>query len=521
MSLDNYQLEVITQEIGKNLVTERVGRVYEPERFSLAIGFRNGMALYISVNPARPALFLTSRSQKQLEGEAGNFTNLLRKYISSAQLTAIQKQPGERRVELTFQSYDVAGSLLYITLLVELTGRSANLHLYAGDVCLSSLREGFQKDPERIREVANNQTLSPLLSKELAYRSALDPEHALESLRADMKNIQPTVYHPESERIGLLEPGKNLLLSAFKLEMAKGLKAKLFESMSAAAEFYYSRLEALQEYRRRRSQTLGRLKTEISRLETLISRLKSDIADFDKSLEYRRLGELILANLSTLSQKDNKIYLIDLYDSSQREIELEIAPNTTPQQAAAQLFKEYQRGRRGHRAASERLLEIERELVEKQQEYKRVAEEFESEHFKPQAKPEPKSRKRELGLTGIRRYLSSDGFEILVGRSDAGNEELTFKIARPSDIWLHTADYPGAHVLVRNPARVAVPHKTLYEAAQLAAYFSKAKGEANAAVRYCERKMLSRPKKAKAGLVLMQQYKTLMVAPLEAGIRQP
>lgn len=519
--MDNYQLEAITQELGKNLVTERVGHIYEPKRLSLVIGFRNGATLYISIDPTRPSLFLTSQLRKQ--AEAGNFTNLLRKYLSGAQLTAVQKQHQERRVELVFQNYDLTGSTLYLTLLVELTGRSANLHLYNGDVRLASLREGFQKEPERVTEESSIPKLSPLLSRELAHRASLDPEHALESLQADMRHLQPVVYYPEGgiEQIGLLEPGKNFLLASFKLEIAKGLKAKFFETMSAAAEFYYSKLETLQEYRSHKSRILSGLKTEISRLETMTLRIKADIAEFDKGLEYRRLGELILANLSTLSQRGNRIYLTDLYDPSQREIELEIAPNTTPQQAAADLFKKYQRARRGHKAASERLLEIERQLVEKRQEYERY-EKINTEGFESfiQTRPKPKSDKRESGLTGIRRYLSSDGFEILVGRSDAGNEELTFRIARPNDIWLHTADYPGSHVLVRNPARVAVPQKTLHEAAQLAAYFSKARGETSAAVRYCERKMLSRPKKAKLGLVLLQQYKTLMVAPLEAGTRQ-
>ncbi len=516
MSLDNYQLEVIVREVSASLLAEKVSRVYEPGRWSIAISFRNRAVLYISANPTRPAIFLTSRTQKQLEGEAGNFTNLLRKYLSGAQLTGVQKQPGERRIELAFQGYDIAGSALYLTLSVELTGRSANLRLYAGDALIASLREGFQKT-EQVRQASEKQ-LSPLLSRELAYRAQLDPERALKSLEADMKHLQPTVYYPEGglECIRLLEPGKNLLLAAFKLEMAASLKAKFFETMSEAAEFYQSRLEALEEYRKRRSQELGRLKTEISRLETLILRLKADIAEFDRTLEYRRLGELILANLSTLSQKENRISLIDFYDPSQPEIELEIAPNTTPQQAAAHLFKQYQRGRRGQKAASERLLEVERALAQKRQEYDRVAESFDAESLHLQTKP----KRHQPVLTGIRRYLSSDGFEVLVGRSDAGNEELTFKIARPSDIWLHTADYPGSHVLVRNPARVEVPHRTLYEAAQLAAYFSKAKGEAKAAVRYCERKMLSRPKKAKAGLVLLQQYKTMMVTPLEAGTRQ-
>src|SRR5205085_5778466 len=103
--------------------------------------------------------------------------------------------------------------------------------------------------------------------------------------------------------------------------------------------------------------------------------------------------------------------------------------------------------------------------------------------------------------------------------SDASNDELTFRIAKPSDIWLHAADYPGPHVVIRNPERRAVPQHTLFEAAQLAAFFSKARGETSAAVRYSERRNITRPKKGKPGLVLLTQFKTILVPPKEASQR--
>jgi predicted ribosome quality control (RQC) complex YloA/Tae2 family protein len=117
----------------------------------------------------------------------------------------------------------------------------------------------------------------------------------------------------------------------------------------------------------------------------------------------------------------------------------------------------------------------------------------------------------------VRRYRSSDGYEILVGRAARDNYELTFKLARSHDLWLHAADYPGSHVVVRVHSRdEEVPHRTLVEAAQLAAHFSQAKADAKVAVHHTRRKFVSKIKGAAPGLVRLASFRTILVEPREA-----
>ena len=92
---------------------------------------------------------------------------------------------------------------------------------------------------------------------------------------------------------------------------------------------------------------------------------------------------------------------------------------------------------------------------------------------------------------------------------------ITFRVARPQDVWLHAADYPGSHVVIRNPRRDSVPHRTIIEAAEVAAFYSQAKRESKAAVHYTERKFVTKPPKAKPGLVRLSSFKTLFVEPLQ------
>jgi len=125
-------------------------------------------------------------------------------------------------------------------------------------------------------------------------------------------------------------------------------------------------------------------------------------------------------------------------------------------------------------------------------------------------------QRQEEKIAGVRRYRSSDDYEIIVGRAAHRNDYLTFRVARPNDLWLHTADYPGSHVIVRKPNRAEIPHRTIVEAAQIAAKFSQAGKDSKVVVHYTQRKFLSKPKGAAPGLVRMSTFKTITVEPKEA-----
>ncbi|MET0753268.1 MAG: NFACT RNA binding domain-containing protein, partial [Pyrinomonadaceae bacterium] len=121
--------------------------------------------------------------------------------------------------------------------------------------------------------------------------------------------------------------------------------------------------------------------------------------------------------------------------------------------------------------------------------------------------------KQAENFTGARRYTSSEGFEILVGKGSKDNDFLTFRVAKSNDLWLHAADYPGSHVVVKNPNRNEIPPKTLLEAAQIAAFFSKAKEQPKVAVHYTQKKFVNKPKGAALGLVSLASFKTILVEP--------
>jgi predicted ribosome quality control (RQC) complex YloA/Tae2 family protein len=570
MSLENYLIEKIVREAAPIIVGQNVGRIFETSSLEFALALRaENACLYISLLPARPGLFLTDRSFKALESgkPPGNFISLLRKYLVGATIADIIKQPWERRVLIKFSSFDAGGAPLQLTLLIDLMGRSANAHLFVGTAYLASLRDLKSDTPEitlssiniidrsdgliakeldraKFEELLQKNSLteiaqwlqgfSPTLTRELIKRAQTrDAFAALQTLLTSIEQPgQARIY--AKQQLDQLRPGdidarRDLMISYFPLEIAVDLIEHKFASINQAADRYFSLLARIEAFQQQRKGAHIKIKNEIVKLEKLLEKLAQESAEFDRAEEFRRQGELILANIGTLRRVGDALFLIDLYHPDQPEIEIFGDANLTPQQVAENLFRNYQRARRGRQAIAKRIQESMKELARKRRIAATIADAaMETDlaaavaplapAIKPAHKQKPDQTPKTPGVS-LRRYLSSDGYEILVGRSDASNDYLTFRIGKSTDIWLHAADYPGPHVLIRNPTRTAVPQKTLLEAAQLAAFFSKARGETTAAVRYSERKNVTRPKNAKPGLVLLTHFKTIMVSPKETGQR--
>ena len=205
-------------------------------------------------------------------------------------------------------------------------------------------------------------------------------------------------------------------------------------------------------------------------------------------------------------------------------IEVELDENTSLQDAAGKAFSRYSKSKRAVEEIGTRLIQIDRELTELKERRltleKAIARRDQSAlatfgERKAQPTPERKKQKASPTIPGMRRYRSSDGYEVIVGRSARDNDELTFRVARPNDLWLHAGDYPGSHVIVRNSSRSEVPHRTIIEAAQLAAKFSQASKDTRVTVHYTQRKFLSKPKGAAAGLVRMSNFRSITVEPGE------
>jgi predicted ribosome quality control (RQC) complex YloA/Tae2 family protein len=267
---------------------------------------------------------------------------------------------------------------------------------------------------------------------------------------------------------------------------------------------------------------------EIGKQRRLIANLNRDLEKHGDPQKWKRYGDLLLANASAAVRVDDHIIVTDYFDASTPTIEIEGDANRSVSEIAEEYFRLYSRARNGVKIIEERMAAAENSIVAAQEQLARIeaaveagdVEFLERSPLPTSGQPRPKKKKRhEEGFRGARRFISSDGIEIMVGKKAADNDFLTFRIARSLDLWLHAEDYPGSHVVVRLAGRKETPHNTLLEAAQLAAFYSDAREHPKAAVRYTQRKFVNKPRKGPPGLVSLSSFRTILVEPqVPAGV---
>lgn len=550
---------------------------------ALDFQLRDGRWLMAATDPQRLALYLTTRAGRQHETEARNdtaFPALVKKYLSGARVENVEKLGYDRVVRFDCLMKEEDDSLARRSLVFSLLGRSANIFLLEGAHILAALRnlgpeasaeyqeplppadklDPFQVSPDLLDKLlaqhagdlvsaAYQQLLgfTALYAQELARRAATQSPHAaLTGLLADLfeRPPHPTLYSsaPLDELKRDLGGAEFVMtLSPIALLNAPAPFAQEFPTVNQAADARFTLLEDRRGFLALRQQLHTQLSAKHKKQQTLLQNLTRERDGFSRGETQQRYGELLLANLQQAQKTEAGFVVTDYYDPDLAPCTIPAANKATAQEAAEHYFKLARKARHGLQSLNARLPQVAAEIAESEQRLAQLAtitqraalEEFAiqtglrkapapptGKAAKAPNRPKPKPGKtKEEKIAGVRRYRSSDGYEMLVGRTDRDNDTLTMKVAKSYDLWFHVADYPGSHVVLRNPQRQAVPPRSLTEAAQLAAQFSHARRDARVAVNYCERKFITKQKGAPPGQVRLSSFKTMLVEPREAGER--
>ena len=262
---------------------------------------------------------------------------------------------------------------------------------------------------------------------------------------------------------------------------------------------------------------------ELRRARKLLDNLRGDLEKHGDPDLWKKYGDLLLANIATATREGDTIQVVDYFDAAAPTIDVPGEAHKPLNEIAEEYFRKYTKARNGLRVIEERVRETEKKISNAEAQMTRIDaaiesgdEEFIRSIIPAPKKPQPqasKKRKAEVAFKGVRWFISSDGFEILVGKKAVDNDYLTFRIARSLEMWLHAADYPGSHVIIRNPRKAEIPDRTLIEAAELAAFYSDARELDKAAVNHTLRKFVNKPRKAAPGLVSLASHRTIMVKP--------
>ena len=464
-------IQRVVEELRDALIGRFVGKIYQlaPLAFAIDFGLR-GEFLLIGVDPANPRLYLTRRRTKDLEKQSlalNAFGQLVRSKLSGAHVLDVAKDPLDRIVRFTFRTEDESGEIIFRRLVIQLTGRTADIFLLDElNRIIAVLREQAQT---RIHQF----------------------------------------YHP---------PPRPLKEPAEVLRLEPG-------PPSAQLDKHFAVLDAAKVFDSKAKVMRSRVAKSLRQQRTLRENLQEDLVRHGDPEVHKRTGDLLLANIATAVREGNKVRIVDYYADGAPTIEIEVDENRSLQDEAAARFRQYTKAKRAAEEIAERLKQIDREtenLDRRLQQLDAIIQSRDEAALDSFEKPAPaprvtqkKSAKPEK-ISGVRRYLSTDGYEILVGRAARDNDNLTFRVAQPNDLWMHAGDYPGSHVVVRNPTRKEIPQRTIIEAAQLAGRFSQASEDTKVVIHYTERKFLSKPKGAAPGLVRLSRFRSITVEPKES-----
>lgn len=561
MPLDAICLSGLTRELQSRLTGAKIDKIQQPERDMLLFTLRaqgENLRLLIALGTGNARVHLT-RASFENPAEPPMFCMLLRKHLVGARIVSLTQPEGERLLRFELDTRDELGFEAKKSVAVELIGRSANFVLIDGEGrivdCLR--RTDFGGDAERrmlpgmlyrlppkqdkpfVLKVSREEIaemlaradwqrpldkwllesfsgLSPLVCRELSYRCGGDCALLPPLLDAFLDSV----------RAGELEPwmaydGKKPLDFSFMAlrQYGPAVSCERQTSFSEMLDLFYAERDRLEQQRRRASALNRSVRQLRDRQARKLSLQKEELRRTEDRESLRRTAELITANLYRIRKGDRLLRCEDYYEPDCPEIEIPLDPLKTPQQNAAALFRDYAK-QKAARLHLTRLIEEGEAHLDYLNSVLALIASAESEKdlsdlrrellagglLKQKANAKPDRSRTQAPL----RFVTEDGFEVLVGRSNLQNDELTTKLARRSDYWLHTQKIHGSHVILRCEGQEPPP-RSLEQAAVIAAWFSQGRGAGKIPVDYTLVKYVRKPSGALPGKVLYTDYKTVTV----------
>lgn len=381
--------------------------------------------------------------------------------------------------------------------------------------------------------------ISPTMANEICIRGGLNPslfcaevlDKHIEDLFNSFKNTMLSVKNGEFSPIIYCEENNSLAVVDFSVVpmlQFKDLLEKKYETISVLLEEFYEKRDNIYHIRQKSSDMRKIIQINIERCikkKDIQFRTKKDTKNM---YNWKKKGELITSNIYAIQQGMTILKTIDFYDENMPEIEIALDPNKTASENAQKYFSDYNKAKRTLIALEvqekQNLEELEylesvlnaldtaKDLADLDDIRNELVESgfLRKQYVKKGAKKVLKSKPMH--------YISSDGFHIYVGKSNIQNDELTLKFAKPTDIWLHTKEIAGSHVIICTNGTGEAPETTLEEAGNLAVCYSKARQGSMVAVDYTLRKNVKKPNGAKPGMVIYLTNKTMYITPNENSI---
>lgn len=580
MAFDGITIAAMVQELHTYLDGGRFNKIAQPEADALLITAKGGQGqcrLLLSASASLPLIYFIEKN-KPSPLTAPNFCMLLRKHVGSAKIASI-RQPGlERAVEFELEHLNEMGDPCRKILIMELMGKHSNLifcdenrmildsikHVSSH---MSSVREVLpgrpyflpqtqeKEDPFTITEDAFLETvcrkpysisraiyssltgLSPLIAEEICFRASIDGSDAALSLddtacthlyhtfRRMMEQVKEGDFTPNIIYRGS-EPVEYSVLPL--TQFGGEYHSETFPTVSSMLDTYYSSRDTLNRIRQKSSDLRRIVQTALERNRKKYALQSRQMKDTAKKEKYRVYGELINTYGYGLEEGCKSFQALNYYTNE--EITIPLDPALTPAENAKKYFDRYGKLKRTEEALTQQIAETSSEIQHlesisnaldialAESDLSQIKEELTEYGFIKKHAASRKGQKMQMKSKPFH-YISSDGFDMFVGKNNFQNDELTFKQASGNDWWFHAKKMAGSHVIVKTPDG-ELPDRTFEEAGRLAAFYSKGRTAPKVEIDYIQKKQVKKPAGAKPGFVVYYTNYSLMAEPDISDIKE-
>ena len=580
MPFDGIVTKCIVNELNSLLAGGRVDKVFQPEADEIVLLIRaksQNYRLVASANANYPRLHITT-SQKENPQTPPVFCMLMRKHLSGGKLLDISFHDYERVISINIESVNELGDLSVKRVVVEIMGKHSNIILLNSEDRIIDSIKHVDSDISSVREVmpARTYILPPAQDKELPekvlseklfdFPQAQDAKHIEGLLLNVIKGFSPytcreicaeagveskkqvsSLSNIEKEKIveslkcylnqiinNTFEPciiyqDKNFLkpIDFYCFSPKQQVIYKKYDLLSFALDDFYSLRDTNERLAQKMGDVVKVIKNGIDRCEKKLAIFNDklrEVADRDKLQLY---GELITANIYCIPSGSKTARVLNYYNENEEYLEIPLNEYKSAQDNAQKYYKQYSKAKSTHVNVTQQLKDTAAELeylhsvqtmlenCSNRLEIDEIRQELIDQGY-IRASSRNNKKKQDKPSSPLE-FKSKDGFQILVGKNNKQNDLLTLKLAASGDIWMHTKNIPGSHVIIRTERR-EVPDTTLLEAAILAAYHSSAKLSYNVPVDYTTVRNVKKPSGAKPGMVIYENFKTINVTPDEEKV---
>ena len=558
MALDGITIANIVKEMRDALLGGRIAKIAQPEADELLLTVKapsGQRRLYISASASLPLVYLTDEN-KPSPFTAPNFCMLLRKHIANGRIVSITQPSLERIIVLGIEHLDELGDLCRKKLVIEIMGKHSNVIFCNEDdriidsikhvpAQMSSVREVLpgrtyfipdtmhKADPLTISEsdfvallrqkpsalskalYTSLTGISPVVAEEICFLAGLDSALPPSELSDDLmthlyrqfslfldqvreEDFHPAIYYRNNE------PQE---FASVPLTHLEGCARQEFDTISQVLSSYYAVKNRITRIRQKSADLRHIVQTALERNRKKYDLQARQLKDTDKRETYKVYGELLQTYGYQAEPEAKEIEALNYYTNEMIRIPLD--PTKTPLENAKRYFEKYNKMKRTYEALSHLIVETRDEIsylesvsnaldiARTEDDLAQVKEELTQSGYVRRKFTKKKEKFKSTPL----HYISSDGYDMYVGKNNFQNEELTFSFASGNDWWFHAKKVPGSHVIVKSRGE-EMPDRVFEEAGKLAAFYSKNNGSEKVEVDYVEKKHVKKVKGQKPGFVI-------------------